>query len=393
MGRNTLLIEPDSGVRAAVKAAAKSERIVLIDMLRGVAMILMALDHSGAFAKGGGYVAEGYAGQKPELSSLPHVLTGLVTNVATPIFYLLTGVSVAFFEHSRRKRGWKEWQITRFLLIRALILLALDQFLVRFAWNDPPSLDVLSAIAFALVVLSVIRLLPLKAVALIGFAVFLGTPFVVQQIGLSPEQPVPFVLRALFVYDVASVPWVEFPLLGWPVLTLFGYVIGRLLQARRVTISPRLLWVAAASFALWFVLRVGGGYGNYLPYHGDWSPIYFFVENKQPPSIVYILFNFAWGVCILVLLERFQRRFPGSFIEHVLTIFGQTALFFYVAHLLLYSDLVSRVIPPTFLNGMVAGGLFRSYLEFAVGLVILYPLCFGYYCLRRAHPDSILRYL
>ncbi len=48
-----MLIKPDSGVQPAVKAAAKSERIVLIDMLRGVAMILMALDHSGAFRQGG----------------------------------------------------------------------------------------------------------------------------------------------------------------------------------------------------------------------------------------------------------------------------------------------------------------------------------------------------
>ena len=96
-------------------------------MLRGVAMLLMALDHSSYFAQFD-VTAETYDGVRPILGSWPHVVTGLVTNLASNIFFTLAGVSVAFFEESRRRRGWSEWMITRFLVTRALVRTMLSDY-------------------------------------------------------------------------------------------------------------------------------------------------------------------------------------------------------------------------------------------------------------------------
>ena len=97
----------------------ETSRLVVIDMFRGVAMLLMALDHSAYFANTG-VTAESYGNVRPVLESWPHVLTGLLQRTWLPgYFFMLAGTSVSFFERSRRKQGWTEWQITRYLLIRA----------------------------------------------------------------------------------------------------------------------------------------------------------------------------------------------------------------------------------------------------------------------------------
>lgn len=65
-------------------------------------------------------------------------------------------------------------------------------------------------------------------------------------------------------------------------------------------------------------------------------------------------------------------------------------LFFYTVHLLVYSQVITRILPRTILSGE---GLLRGYLAFGLGIIILYPLCIGYRRLRRAYPNSILQLL
>ena len=387
MNQGVLWFRPKAQV--GVKAVPKRERIVLIDMLRGVAMVVMALDHSGFFARTD-YTAESVAGVRPELGRLPHVLTGLATNIATPIFYLLAGTSVAFFESSRRKRAWTEWQISRFLLIRALILIVFDRINQHVIYGEPQNMGVLSGLACALVILSLVRMLPLRVVAIAGSAAFLGHPLLVAHYGFFPAEHFSPVIKVLIIHDWSAPPYVEFPIMGWSTVALLGYVLGRLLLRKQITITPRLLWVALGGFLVWFGLRLGGGFGNFLPYDSDQPLVYFFVMNKQPPSIAYLLFNLSWALWILVLLQQLQSRFPGTLVERMLTTFGQTALFFFVVHLYLYGKVISEVIPPTFLSG---AGIVRGYLEFAMGIAILYPLCAAYNRVRRSRPNSILRYL
>ncbi|MBZ0301521.1 MAG: heparan-alpha-glucosaminide N-acetyltransferase domain-containing protein, partial [Anaerolineae bacterium] len=267
-----------------------AHRLKSIDMLRGVAMLLMALDHCSVAAHVN-LTAESYDGVRPQLDSWPYVLTGLLTNLASGIFFALTGVSVAFFETSRRKRGWSEWQITRFLFIRAGILLVLDQFVNRFGWYvGLMTFDVLSALAFALVVISLARHLPLRVLALASLGLFLVYPLLVQWFPYNPAQPFSAIAAVLLQHQLASAPAVEFPFLGRLALVLAGYVCGRLLQMGRITLVPRRLFqIALAGYAIWLVLRLLDGYGNFLPYQSGWPWYYFFIENKEPPSITFLL--------------------------------------------------------------------------------------------------------
>lgn len=380
----------------ATTKTAHSQRFAVIDMVRGVAMILMALDHWAAFAHVN-LNAEGYGGVRPSVGSIWYIIVGLITNLASSIFFTLTGASVAFFERSRRNRGWTEWEITRFLLIRAVILLVLDQVINYIGWGvtEAPLFEILSAIAATIIVLAFTRLLPLRWIALLSVLLFFGYPALVGLFPYNPNQPLSIIPTILFQYDRSGFPMVETPALGRLSLVLVGYVFGRLLNERKINITTRWLWVALAGFIVWFLLRLGllHGYGDFLPYEPGSSLINFFIDSKHPPSLTFLLFTMSWSIILLIVLKLLEERLNGTFISWILTTLGQTALFFFVAHMLFYKLLAvflggGHMINPAWFSHI---DLFRLFVECALTLVILVPLCAVYRGLRSKY--TILHYL
>ncbi len=376
--------------------AVASARLAAIDMLRGVAMLLMALDHWAPFARIE-LVAESYGGVRPTLGNAGQIFIGLITNLSSGIFFMFAGTSIAFFERSRRKRGWTEWHITRFLLIRAALILVLDQVVNRFGYSikDYFLFEVLSAIAFNLAVLAIARLLPLRVIAVSAVALFLGYPLLVMLFPHDPQNPLSTLTTILFQYQRDSAPYVQNPFIARLSLVFGGYVVGRLLDSGRITISVRWLWVALAIFVAWLVLRLGllQGYGDYLPYEPGAPWINLLVDNKQPPSLTFLLFNLSVSLVLLVGLNAFAGRIARSGIGWVLTVLGQTSLFFFVAHLLFYRVLehIFRgrpIIAPEWVGN---SDILRLMIECTLIMAIMVPVCAVYRRLRRKY--SILSYL
>ncbi len=383
-------------VAVRVTETVTSTRLAAIDMLRGIAMLLMALDHWSPFARVE-LIAEGYSGVKPTLGTPGQIFLGLITNLASGIFFTLAGTSIAFFERSRRKRGWTEWEITRFLLIRAAILLVLDQVVNRFGWSikELPLFEVLSAIGFCIAVLAFARHLPMRAIAGIAIALFLGYPLLVTLFPNDPNNPFSAITTILLQHSRDVPPMVQTPFLSRLSLVLAGYIMGRLLDSGRISISPRWLWVALGGLVAWFVLRLGllNGYGDFLPYEPGAPWIDLLVDNKQPPSFTFLLFNMSCSLVVLVALNSFSRRLVSTRVGWILTVLGQTSLFFFVAHMLFYRVLEhifrgNPMIPPALVGN---SDVLRLILECGLTLVILVPVCAVYRILRRKY--TILSYL
>ncbi len=127
-----------------------------------------------------------------------------------------------------------------------------------------------------------------------------------------------------------------------------------------------------------------------MPYQHDWAPIYFLIENKQPPSLAFLLMNFSSAILALVIVNVIYRDHPRFFLGKILGLLGQTPLFFYLAHLPIYSLFISNLIPMTFLNSFNTG---RAIIEWILGLLILIPLCEWYRHLKRSYPDSPLQFI
>lgn len=378
----------DQEHRDPVETNPKPERLTVIDHLRGSAMILMAIDHSMSFA-GVPPVAESYGGVIKDLGPTILVLIGLATNIASGIFFVLAGTSIAFFEASRLRRGWTQGQITRFLLIRGVILLVLDMLVEPFAWNGPVAFDTLSALGSGIIVLAFARRLSPRTLLFLSLFLFIIYPILVATVPL-PETTLPgFVTTILLQYHPQGAPNVEFPLLARLSLVLFGNYFGVMLKQGRITISGSIAWVGVIGLIVTLILRLAGGYGNFLPYKAGSPWILFFIDDKQPPSTVFLLFNFSLAVLLMAGLLKSHKLLESTKVAPILRLFGQTALFFFVIHLLLYSKVVSRLGD----LHLVARTWELVLLEFTAGIAIMIPVCALYRALRRKYPNSVLHYL
>lgn len=371
----------------AAPVSDSSERIVAIDHLRGLAMLLMAVDHSMYFA-GAAPVAESYGMKVPELGSLSLVLIGLATNVASGIFFALAGTSVALFAKNRLNRGWSQGRISRFFVIRGVLLIALDAIVEPLGWGAPLTVDTLSALGFCIIVLAFVRRLPLWIISISSILLFVLYPILVTSIRPSETTPLEFILTVLFQFHMGGPLYVEFPLLARLSVVFAGFAFGALLQQKRISISSSFVWIGIAGLVVSFLLRLGGGYGNFVPYNSELSTIYFFIENKQPPSIVFLLFNLSLAVLLFAGLSRFRSSLDRTGIASVLQLFGQTSLFFFVTHLLVYGKITRCITDFKYLRDIRA----VAFTEFAAGLVILIPLCLLYRWLRKRYPNGVLQY-
>jgi uncharacterized membrane protein len=108
-------------------------RISSLDMLRGLLMILMALDHAQFFiAKI--HPLEYWGEPLPQYQNVVSFLSRLGAHLCAPGFFFLMGIGMALFAESRRQREWPETRITRHFFLRRLLLLFLQQFVVNPAW-------------------------------------------------------------------------------------------------------------------------------------------------------------------------------------------------------------------------------------------------------------------
>lgn len=389
MPTDSLTATATSAIKSPVRALeAGASRILAIDALRGIALIVMALDHAAWFA-GISLQAETYGGQPAMLDTPAHWISGLMTNIAAPTFWLLSGFSIALLVASRRKNGESEWAITKFLLIRAGVIILLDLTVCQFAWTgNGPYTHILLSIGLGLVVLSVARLLPVYLFAGLLFILLIGYQLYLPFAPVALMQTNDFWGALFFSYSTKTSPAVEYSLLGWPVLMGLGYVVGTQIHLPIMRRARFWVIVGAGLLLLWFGLRAIGKFGDLVPFTPGVEWYRFIILSKQPPTLTFFTFNLGIAMLLLALLHTrgdWLNRFPAQW----LVVIGQVSLFFFVIHIVVYaafSKLFGFIPLP--IPGMV-----RAYSLWLVGLLVLFPLARAYRYLRKTHPQSVLRYL
>lgn len=367
-----------------------SKRLFAIDAVRGWVMVLMALDHAMAFS----YLhiwAEGFQGTRPNpVPDVAHYLTRFVTHWCAPTFISLAGLSVALYTLSRRSQGLTEAQITRKLVIRGLLLIGLQLTVVNLTWGFGVSkgwnlvyFGVLSCIGSALIVLAFARRLPVRVLTGGSVLLLLLMPFLLCALPLPPGADHPL-LEILLQPDKNGWLAVNYPALPWLGVMGLGCGLGFLVGARPERTTRLFLFLGLLLLALWLPLRLLGGYGNLTPYlGGDWRDL--MLMSKYPPSLTFLAWTLGGMALAIAAHHRFAERLRPTRFWGLVTLFGQTPLFFYVVHLMLYKAL--GLLP------FLRGSLGAAYLAWLVGLAVMAPLCYGYRALKRRHPQSVLQYV
>jgi uncharacterized membrane protein len=317
-----------SGTLAQAEQAAR-DRIKSVDVVRGLIMVLMALDHTRDFF--------GAGGMNPRDVGEPALfLTRWVTHFCAPTFILLAGVSA----HLHGARGRSQAEISRFLLTRGFWLILIEFTVVRLAWRFNFDLNifvfqVIWVIGAAMVLLAGLVHLPRWAIAAVGLGVIVGHNLLD---GIRAEH---FTVAG-WVWNFLHQPallrggsWAAYPLyslLPWAGVMAVGYALGpimKLEQARR----RRLLLVTGAGVSVGFVLlRATNLYGDPVAWtvQKDWlSTVLSFLDcEKYPPSLLYLMMTLGPVLLALAASEQARGRLSGS-----LATIGRVPLFYYVVHL------------------------------------------------------------
>jgi uncharacterized membrane protein len=306
------------------------------------------------------------------------------------------GAGMALYAVSRRKRGWSRWAVTRHFLIRGGVLVALQLLVINRAWELSPGgwgintyIGVLVALGGTMILGSLLLWLKPTYLLALSVALAIGTELLVP----DPSQwgPGMNVFRLLLLVPggiTESGPllplWVNYPVLPWLELVVFGLAFGYWLAEDPRRAFKRGLALGGAFLAGFAVLRYLDGFGNIRPRMGNgWMDL--LNPVKYPPSITFALLMVGIDLILLWLFARVAERWPR--VLSPLAVLGRAPLFFYVLHPFLYAGIGHLLTP---------GGtsLLAMYPYWLLGVLILFPVTLWYGHFKRRQPTgSLLQFL
>jgi uncharacterized membrane protein len=373
-----------------------------VDALRGLIMILMAIDHSsGLIARQ--HASEFWTGAMSAYTSVFPFLTRWITHVCAPGFFFLMGAGIYWFAASRREMGGSDAASSRRILVRGLILFLAGQILetplvfltsrltpATVSLNQisaPPPNDG-SAVYWALITLSGLGLTMMVCGVLLRLRPWtwlsLSALCIVATHSLLPASgtPGPWWAAVLLIPGISQHLLVVYPVIPWLAGAAAGMYFGHWWRGNPVDASRRVWIVGAVLLLSGIAVRAVGGWGNIrLPRDTGW--IEFLNNVKYPPSLVFWTMSLGIALLLLSALTAAPKSLRSE--QSPLIVFGQTPLFFYVMHFYLLA-LCAFVFfrDPASLEG--------AYVVWAGVLVALYPVCAWYRRFKMTKPkDSLWR--
>ncbi|HXC53584.1 MAG TPA: heparan-alpha-glucosaminide N-acetyltransferase domain-containing protein [Candidatus Limnocylindrales bacterium] len=363
--------------------AIRTDRLLPIDWARGLAMILMAVDHASAMLNHG-RVVPGSRNLNGGATSFPvdQFFLRWSTHICPVAFVSLAGVSMFLSIRRKTERGESAAAIDRFLVSRGLFIVLID-----FVWLNASDLwksfglDVLTAIGAGIASMALLRRLPRAVLAIVGLGLVL-TP---ELGGLDVPKGLAAALynggRAsphVFL-DYPVLPWIGVMALGW---CWAGYALGEAATTERIGRAAARTLVPLVVVA--FVLRGLNGFGNALAPRLDGSLQQWLDLSKNPPSLAFLAFEL--GVLGMLLVGFAAAAARGAMLRP-LAIFGQTALFFYALHFYVMGIAVE-------LTGLGhAFGIPGALASAALLVAAMYPLCRWYAGYKARHDNLVTRYV
>ncbi len=389
----------------------KSNRVESIDILRGIVMVIMALDHVRDYF----HITANTADPLDIAAfNIPLYFTRWITHFCAPIFVLLSGTSIYLQSLRKTKK-----ELAQFVLKRGLWLIFAEWTLVAFAWTFNPffnifPLQVIWAIGISMVLLGLLLWFNFSYIMLLitGGLIVLGHNML-DFVEAAPG------FHANFWWDIFHSGFFKqytvtgnhhamlvYPFVPWTGLMILGYCLGKWFETS-VPAEKRISALRTSGLALllsFIVVRFTNWYGD----PSDWTiqptitqTILSFIKvTKYPPSLMFLCLTIGTGLLALSFLESVQNRFIN-----IMKTFGRTAFFYYILHLYLIhliavifffahghtmNDVwnIGQNFPFLFVVPGQGESLVTVYLIWILVIFLLYPLCNWYDQYKTSHKDK-----
>jgi len=311
----------------------KKERFEALDMLRGLTMVIMALDHSRDF------FSLGFVLSSPldlSVTNMAVFLTRWITHFAAPVFMFLAGIGL-YFASARRTKN----ELAFLAFSRGLWLIFLELTIVGFFWSFSadfyykPKVAVLFAIGISMVAMAGLIYLPKWTIAIIAVTMILGHN------ALDLISPEAFGAYS-WVWHLLHVPGsffvgsfeiqVVYPFIPWIGVMAFGYVIGPIVKMPRNDRKRTFLLFGIMLIILATLLRLFNIYGDSslwsVQHKIEFTIMSFLNFTKYPPSLIYLAYMLGSAMVLMSLLDRQLPKWLNP-----LQVLGRVPFLFYVLHI------------------------------------------------------------
>lgn len=378
---------------AAAPLAARS-RLAPIDWMRGLVMVLMTVDHaSGAVNAGRSFTDAAFAWKPGTPLDPGQFLTRWITHLCAPTFVFLAGASLALMAARRARAGEPERAIDRQMIVRGLIIAALDPLWMSLGFTmwSRFIFQVLYAIGVSMVLMAALRRLPARLLAALGVALIVGVDLVFSSIleakgGGTGRPDTPVAAALLVTGGLLGRAIIAYPIASWLGMMMLGWAFGRRLVERPERSPAGLLGAAgAAALLLFLVVRGFDGPGNMALHRDSAAVLQWLHVSKYPPSVSYVALELGMMALLLAGFFALTGRPGAARTLEPLRVLGAAAMFFYLLH-------VHVMELPAHLLG-VAGklGLGATWLLAAACLLVLYLPCLRYGRYKAAHANWFTR--
>ncbi len=385
---------------------ANKGRIQSIDLVRGVIMVIMALDHTRDF-----FHSQAQTGNPLDPATTTPVLylTRWITHFCAPTFVFLSGLS-AWLQGQRKSRK----ELSRFLITRGIWLIIVDLTIMSFAFTfdiyfNTFILETLWSIGAGMIVLGLVIYLPFSLILAIGLIIFFGHNLL-DYAEASREGNVPLWWNFLHLVTIKNL-WgghnlfIFYPFLSWAGLMILGYCCGKLFTGMEERQRNRtLLWTGIGSILFFVALRMVNDYGNPQHWSGQGSTMRtlfsFMNVQKYPPSLLFLCATMGPVLIFLSLIKN-----TGSKISRVISVYGRVPLFYFIVHfyiLHIAEACVYLLRGHSFSEGMkgAPGSFFKFsmpgegynlaivYCIWIAIVILMYPLCKWYDNYKTNHKEK-----
>jgi uncharacterized membrane protein len=398
------------------------ERVDSIDLLRGIVMVVMMLDHTRDFVHN---AALQFDPTDLSRTNVTLFLTRWITHFCAPVFVFLAGTGA----YLQLARGKSKSELSRFLVTRGIWLIVLELTLVRLGmWFSFDVrmfgfLQVIWVIGVSMIVLGALVYLPVKIVGGFGVAMIalhnLLDSFRVAG-WRGPGTAVPSFTGKLWIllhqafepFPIVGFPSpvviVIYPLVPWIGVMAAGYAFGELYQLDAQRRRRLLLIIGGAATALFVLLRAINIYGDNVRWSTQKNLVFtalsFVNTTKYPPSLLFLLMTLGPAILALAVFETRS----GGWLREFFVTFGRVPLFFYLlqwytAHLIAVLLNVAfgksvRWLFQTPIDWMgttpnAGFNLVVVYVSWIAGVLLLYPLCKWFAGVKQRRRDWWLSYL
>ena len=379
--------------------AARSSRIDSLDLVRGIVMVLMAIDH-----------VRVYSGVPAGGQTLGVFFTRWVTHFCAPAFVFLAGTAAYLYGQSI---GWDKRKLSGFLVTRGALFVALELTLIKFFWtfgldySQFVLLGVIWMLGWCMILLAGLVWLPTFAVGLLGLALMFGQQFVGMALN-AVRGSVGAAGPVLDILYLGNQTWparmnILYVLIPWIGVMAAGYAFGRIMSKPPAERRRQLLFIGGSATAAFLVIAGGITFGNPAPENGAPAIVRLLNQQKYPASQLFLLMTLGPTILLLPFVEGARNR-----VAQWLTVFGRVPMFYYLLHIPLIHLLSLATMKLGGASGMSGWyanapytnvpeqhrwSLLTLYGVFVLAVALLYPACRWYARRKSTNPSAWMKYI